>query len=63
MGSVDAMNYLGYSFEEGQLVTKDMSRALACYRLAADKGNHTAAGNLKRLNAQNAASIKTSYCY
>ncbi|MHC3825333.1 tetratricopeptide repeat protein [Pseudomonas sp. G3-19] len=64
MGSVDAMNYLGYSFEEGRLVTKDMSRALACYRLAADKGNDTAAGNLKRLHAQDAAaSTKTSYCY
>ncbi|QAY83489.1 tetratricopeptide repeat protein [Pseudomonas arsenicoxydans] len=63
MGSVGAMNYLGYSFEEGRLVTKDMSRALACYRLAAGKGDDTAVGNLKRLNAQNADVTKASYCY
>lgn len=63
MGSASAMNYLGYSFEEGRLVTKDMSRALACYRLAADQGNDTAIRNVKRLNTQNADATKASYCY
>ncbi|RON04011.1 tetratricopeptide repeat protein [Pseudomonas brassicacearum] len=63
MGSADALNYLGYSFEDGVLVTKDMSRALACYRLAADKGNDTAVRNLKRLNTQNVDATKASYCY
>jgi hypothetical protein len=63
MGSVDAINYLGYSFEEGALKTKDMSRAVACYRLAADKGNETAMRNLKRLKMQSADAIPASYCY
>ncbi|ANI63259.1 tetratricopeptide repeat protein [Pseudomonas sp. GR 6-02] len=63
MGSADALNYLGYSFEDGVLVTKDMSRAIACYRLAADKGNDTAVRNLKRLNKQSTDATKSSYCY
>jgi TPR repeat protein len=63
MGSASAMNYLGYSFEEGRLITKDMSRALACYRLAADQGNDTAIRNVKRLSTQNADATKASYCY
>ncbi|CAI8922802.1 MULTISPECIES: tetratricopeptide repeat protein [Pseudomonas] len=61
MGSRDAMNYLGYSFETGGLVTRDLSRALACYRLAADKGNETALKNFNRLKAQSAEA--SSYCY
>ncbi|MEO6677549.1 MAG: sel1 repeat family protein [Pseudomonas sp.] len=63
MGSAAAMNYLGYSFEEGRLVTRDLSRALACYRLAADKGDDTAIGNLKRLNAQNVNVTPVGNCY
>ncbi|MDN3218810.1 tetratricopeptide repeat protein [Pseudomonas nunensis] len=63
MGSVDAMNYLGYSFEDGVLVTKDLSRALACYRLAADKGNDTAVRNLNRLKTQSSEGTRASYCY
>ncbi|MBY8935221.1 MULTISPECIES: tetratricopeptide repeat protein [Pseudomonas] len=61
MGSTDAMNYLGYSFETGGLVTLDLSRALACYRLAADNGNETALKNFNRLKAQSAED--SSYCY
>jgi TPR repeat protein len=63
MGSIDATNYLGYSFETGELATKDMARALACYRLAADKGNEAAANNFNRLETQTAAATKASYCY
>lgn len=63
MGSIDATNYLGYSFETGELATKDMSRALACYRLAAEKGNDTAVRNFNRLKTQIAETTKASYCY
>lgn len=63
MGSIDATNYLGYSFETGELATKDMSRALACYRLAADKGNETAVNNLNRLKTQTSEATKASFCY
>lgn len=51
MGSVDATHYLAYSFETGLMVTKDAYRALACYRLAADKGSKIAVSNLARLQA------------
>lgn len=61
MGSTDAMNYLGYSFETGELATKNLSRALACYRLAADKGNDTALNNLNRLKAR--AAEASGNCY
>ncbi|RMP68384.1 hypothetical protein ALQ18_01603 [Pseudomonas marginalis pv. marginalis] len=63
MGSVDATNYLGYSFEKGELVTHDLSRAVACYRLAAAKGNQAAANNLNRLNTQTTDVISVSSCY
>ncbi|MBX8595962.1 sel1 repeat family protein [Pseudomonas cichorii] len=63
MGSVDATNYLGYTFERGELATKDVSRAMACYSLVAEKGNQTAADNLKRLKAQGADTVVTSNCY
>lgn len=64
MGSADAMNYLGYSFETGELVAKDLSKALACYRLAADKGNDSALNNLNRLKTQAAeANQASSHCY
>lgn len=63
MGSIDATNYLGYSFEKGELSTMDISRALACYRLAADKGNDTAANNFNRLKTQTPEATKASYCY
>jgi uncharacterized protein YecT (DUF1311 family) len=61
MGSTDAMNYLGSSFENGQLGTKDMSRALACYQLAADKGSPGGSDGVKRLVSQG-SDIKASHC-
>lgn len=61
MGSTDAMNYLGFSFESGQLGTKDMSRALACYQLSADKGSPQGSDGVKRLVSQG-SDIKASHC-
>ncbi|GFM80205.1 lipoprotein [Pseudomonas cichorii] len=63
MGSVDATNYLGYAFEQGEFSARDVSRAMACYRLAADKGNETAAANAQRLKAQVADIPMHSSCY
>ncbi|MCV4283382.1 tetratricopeptide repeat protein [Pseudomonas capsici] len=63
MGSVDAINYLGYVFEEGKWGTKDVPKAMACYRLAADKGNQTAATNVQRLKTQAADLTTASHCY
>lgn len=62
MGSVDGMNYLASSFEAGDLGTKDMSRALACYQMAADKGDQAGARNVQRLTSQGAGTIKASHC-
>jgi len=62
MGSVDGMNYLASSFEAGDLGTKDMSRALACYQMAADKGDQAGARNVQRLTSQGAGAIKISHC-
>ncbi|KZN17445.1 MULTISPECIES: tetratricopeptide repeat protein [Pseudomonas] len=63
MGSPDAMNKLGETFEEGRLVTKDTSRAKDCYRLAASKGNTIALNNSTRLKSQTAESTEVSHCY
>jgi hypothetical protein len=63
MGSPDAQNKLGDTFETGRLVTKDVSRALDCYRLAASKGNAIALSNLTRLKSQTADAIESSHCY
>lgn len=63
MGSVDAVNYLGHAFEKGELVTHDISRAVACYRLAAAKGNQAAVNNLNRLKTQAADVPDASNCY
>jgi uncharacterized protein YecT (DUF1311 family) len=62
MGSTDAMNTLGSYFESGDLGTKDMSRALACYQLSADKGNQQGINNIGRLGSQGTESIKASHC-
>lgn len=62
MGSVDATNYLGRSFEKGELATHDISRAIACYRLAASKGNRVAVNNLNRLKKQAADVSNASSC-
>ncbi len=55
------MNYLGFSFESGQLGTTDMSRALACYQLSADKGSPQGSDGVKRLVSQG-SDIKASHC-
>lgn len=62
MGSTDAMNTLGSYFESGDLGTKDMSRALACYQLSANKGNQQGINNVGRLGSQGTESIKASHC-
>ena len=59
MGSTDAMSYLASTFEGGELGTKDMSRALACYQMAADKGDKPSIDSVKRLGSQ---PIKASHC-
>lgn len=61
MGSTEAMNYLGSSFESGELGTKDMSRALACYQMSADKGSPGGSAGVKRLVSQG-SDIKASHC-
>lgn len=61
MGSTDAMSYLGSSFESGQLGTKDLPRALACYQLSADKGHPQGSDGVKRLVSQG-SDIKASHC-
>jgi uncharacterized protein YecT (DUF1311 family) len=62
MGSTDAMDYLGSSFENGQLGTKDLSRALACYQLSAAKNTPQGLDGVKRLVSQGTESIKASHC-
>lgn len=62
MGSTDAMNFLATSFESGELGTKDISRAMACYQLSADKGNQEGINNVGRLGSQGAESVKASHC-
>ncbi|WP_223490338.1 lysozyme inhibitor LprI family protein [Pseudomonas sp. A-RE-19] len=62
MGSTDAMNSLASYFESGDLGTKDMSRALACYQLSANKGNQVGINNVGRLGSQGTESIKASHC-
>ena len=63
MGSVDATYYLGYSFETGGMATTSISRAIACYRLAAEHGNQAAANRLKRLEMKAADVTAASRCY
>lgn len=63
MGSAFAINSLGRVFETGELVTKDMSRAVACYQLAAKQGSKGSIAHLKRLNMQPAEALEASYCY
>ncbi|WP_050549265.1 lysozyme inhibitor LprI family protein [Pseudomonas sp. GM79] len=62
MGSTNALNSLASSFESGDLGTKDMSRALACYQLSAGKGDQAGINNVKRLESQGTESIKASHC-
>lgn len=62
MGSTDAMVYLASMFEAGELGTKDLSRALACYQMAADKDEPRAIEQLKRLDSHGPEPIKASHC-
>lgn len=62
MGSTEAMNYLASSFESGHLGTKDISGALACYQMLADKGNQVGSENVKCLRLQGSEAIKASHC-
>jgi TPR repeat protein len=62
MGSTDAMNYLASTFEAGEWGTKDMSRALACYQMAADKGDQLGLFNVGRLGSSATAPVKASHC-
>ncbi|WP_440974892.1 lysozyme inhibitor LprI family protein [Pseudomonas koreensis] len=62
MDSTEAMNYLASTFEDGRLGTKDVSRALACYQMAADKGDPRAREHLKLLSSQGTQPIKASHC-
>jgi hypothetical protein len=63
MGSTGAIISLGFSFETGELGTRDLPRALACYQLAADQGNEMGVYHLKQLRSQDAESIKASHCF
>nr|WP_189684896.1 lysozyme inhibitor LprI family protein [Pseudomonas sp. SWRI99] len=62
MGSTDAMIYLASTLEAGELGTKDVSRALACYQMAADKDDPQAMEQLKRLGSLGTEPIKASHC-
>lgn len=61
MGSTDAMDYLGSTFESGELGTKDLPRALACYQMSADKNTPQGIAGLKRLVSQD-PDLKASRC-
>jgi len=62
MGSKEAMFYLASTFEGGELGTKDMSRALACYQMAAEKGYRSGVDSVARLKSQVPEPIKASHC-
>lgn len=61
MGSTDAMDYLGSTFESGELGTKDLPRALACYQMSADKNTPQGTAGVKRLVSQD-PDLKASHC-
>lgn len=61
MGSTDAMDYLGSTFEGGELGTKDLPRALACYQMSADKNTPQGIAGVKRLVSQD-PDLKASHC-
>ncbi|MCD5990466.1 DUF1311 domain-containing protein [Pseudomonas sp. CDFA 553] len=63
MGSTDALVYLGSTFESGDMGTKDIPRALACYQLASDKGNPNAPASVTRLTSQLDEPANTTKCY
>lgn len=49
-GNASAQINLGWLYESGQGVTKDLDEAVKLYQKAADQGNQTAIANLKRLS-------------
>ncbi|MGF6111147.1 tetratricopeptide repeat protein [Pseudomonas frederiksbergensis] len=63
LGSADGANTVGEYFETGKLVTKNINRAIACYQLAAQRGNSDAINNLERIKQREAAIPQPSYCY
>lgn len=63
MGSIDAVNYLAYTYEVGTLGVQSTEQAAACYKLAASKGNILAKKNLNRLNSQGVNSPVHTACY
>jgi hypothetical protein len=63
LGSAEGANTVGEYFETGKLVTNDISRAIACYQLAAQRGNSDAVKNLERLKQSETRMPRASYCY
>lgn len=63
LGSADALNALGESFEKGRLNPADIHKAYACYEEAAAKGNDEAKAALDRLAPVAAVSSSTTNCY
>ena len=50
-GNKSAQNNLGWHFENGQGIARDLDQARSWYRKAADQGNEKAIANLKRLGS------------
>jgi TPR repeat protein len=48
-GNAAAQNNLGFLYEYGQGVIKDLAKATELYQKSADQGNQVAIANLKRL--------------
>jgi uncharacterized protein YecT (DUF1311 family) len=63
MGSTHAFVSLGDYWKSGDLGKKDTPRALACYQLAADKGNDSGINAIKRLQSEVAEPIVASSCF
>lgn len=53
LGSMEALNQLGLSYERGTLGTKNINRALACFQAAAAQGFELSKENAARLIAKN----------
>jgi hypothetical protein len=62
LGSMEAMNQLGLSYERGSLGITSPSRALACFQAAADKGFELSKKNAARLIAEN-VKTESSLCF
>ncbi|WP_426233831.1 lysozyme inhibitor LprI family protein [Pseudomonas sp. TWP3-2] len=62
-GSPVALSFLGSAFERGEMKTKDMARALACYQMAVAQGDEGAIRMLEHLKQDSANELKASYCF